>query len=237
MATNHQTLFSLTKRSTRESTPLALAAIGTALLIVLVSALVAYARITKTYGDFDDAVFPSFLGIVFIVLNVVVTGVALLILTSIVKPKRWIPWAVVIAASIQTVITSPISLTPLNDADVPGGSTTVKIADLYNPLEGLVTKRLDRRVVDKRTEERGAFVNTYVKAGTAGKMKLLSGLDTRIDDETEIPMQKDKDAIKTELRTIIEGRDKEPDYERRLNAVVTKLYAAGLRQVVQALAK
>ncbi len=56
-------------------------------------------------------------------------------------------------------------------------------------------------------------------------------------DETEIPMQKDKDAIKTELRTIIEGRDKEPDYERRLNAVVTKLYAAGLRQVVQALAK
>jgi len=55
---------------------------------------------------------------VFIVLNVLVTGVVLLILTVTVKPQRWIPWAVVIAAGIQTVITSPISLTPLNDTDV-----------------------------------------------------------------------------------------------------------------------
>lgn len=237
MANDHQTLFSLTSPRTRDSTPLALAAIGTALLIALVSALVAYARITKTYGDFDDAVFPSFWGIVFIVLNVLVTAVVLLILTATVKPKRWIPWAIVVAASIQTVITSPISLTPLNDADVPGGSTTVKIADLYNPVEGFVTKRLDGRVVEKRTEERAAFVSTYLKAGKAGKMKLLNGLDNRIDDETQIPLQKDKDELKAELRAIIEDRKKEPAYERRLNAVVTRLYGAGLREVVQALAK
>jgi len=57
MASNHQTLFSLTRPSTRPSTPLALAAIGTALIIAVVSALVAYGRITKTYGDFYDAVF------------------------------------------------------------------------------------------------------------------------------------------------------------------------------------
>ena len=100
-----------------------------------------------------------------------------------------------------------------------------------------MTKRLDRRVVEKRTEEREAFVNTYLKAGTAGKAKLLSRLDNRIDDEPQIITQKDKDDLKAELRTIIEDRKKLPAYERRLNAVVTKLFGAGLREMVRALAK
>jgi len=235
VASDHQTLPGLFSNRKQKPGPWRSAA-GVAAVIVLIATGVAITRLRDTYGDWDDVVLGSRWTLVFVGISLVATVAALAFVTFVVKPKRWIPYALVVTFGIQTFIATPLDLSPLNDADTPDESSTVNLNSALGFAEPMVTKRLDRLVEKKRKEERNSFVNSYAKGGKAGKASLLRGLDNAIDDETGIKTGADKDAIKKQLRMIIEDRKSRPDFVPRLDTVVTTLYDKGLRDVVQDLA-
>ena len=147
-------------------------------LIAIIIAIVTLVKVIKTYGDFWQEAFDAPIAVVLLVLlEHRVGGIVIFILLKAISPKNKLAYAVVVALSISTFIAAPIAVSTFTGDEAAGEAESVKLSDLYNPLEKIVSEEIDEPVKETKREEIAALVARYDGKGKAGKALLEDRLD------------------------------------------------------------
>jgi len=126
-------------------------ALGGWLLIALIILAVTFAKITTAYGEFWEEAFDApFYVVLLALLNLLVGGGLIAGLIALVKPTQWLPYAVVVAMSLTSILAAPIAVSTFTGSDIPGKPESVKVSDLYSPLDKVVSAELGKAVTKKK---------------------------------------------------------------------------------------
>ena len=203
------------------------------LIIAVIITVVTFVKVIKTYGEFWQDAFDAPLAFVLLVaLNVVIGGGIILALLAAVKPRNKLIYAVVAALSILSLIATPIAYSTFTGEEVSGQPESVKLSDLYNPLDGIISDELDKPVKAAKRSEIAALVARYETKGKAGKKLLLDRLDESLASES-VPSD-DQKVVKTAIATTLD--DRTVPYTQRLRQVAQTLFNGSHRDIVKDLA-
>jgi hypothetical protein len=227
MAT-HKTLTGLAKT---KKAPAA----GGFILIGAIIALVTFIKLTQTYGEFWKDAFdaPGWI-VALLILNLLAGGILISLLVLTVKPTNWIPYAAVVALSLFTYFSTPIALETLAGSDVADKPASIKVSDLYSPIDKIVSAEVDKPVRKAKSGEIEKVVAKYEKAGKNGKRTILDRVDSGLAGTSKSSTEKSD--IKAAVGMILENTKGGP-YRARLREVAQTLYVADQRQIVQDLAR
>lgn len=212
-----------------------LAAIPALLVASALPAFVGYLKISNTYDDFQSEVFSSVWTYLFLLVLVLVTWALIGLLGFIVGPNWWAPFAIVVAAVVGVLVSNPLAIAPLHDADAPGHGERYRLVNLSGPLEQLLTDELDDLVRKKQVSETADFVDEYIARGTRGKADLVRRLRRSLRAADDDLSRAQSNRVKARMEAIL--RTRRVGYDTRLRRVARALYAAGLRDTVTQLAK
>jgi hypothetical protein len=207
---------------------------GGVLVATALPVFVGYLKISNTYDDFQSEVFSCAWTYLFLLALVIATWVLVALLGFLVGPNWWAPFAIVVAAVVGVLISSPLAIVPLRGADAPGNRERDRLVNLTGPLEQLLTDELDEVVRSTQAMETAVFVDEYEGRGKRGKRDMLTRLERSLrapDDDLSRGQQR---RVKAEVRAIL--RTGRVGYDTRLLRIARTLYEAGLRDTVVELA-
>ncbi|HEX8158507.1 MAG TPA: hypothetical protein VF526_14080 [Solirubrobacteraceae bacterium] len=208
--------------------------IGGVLVATALPVFVGYLKISNTYDDFQSEVFSCAWTYAFLLALVVVTWLLVALLGFLVGPNWWAPFAVLVAAVVGILVSSPLAFAPLRGADAPGHGERHLLVNLPGPLEQLLTDRLDEVVRRAQARETAVLVDEYVGRGKRGKRELLRRLDRSLRAPDDDLSRGQRRRVKAGVRSILTTG--KVGYDTRLLRIARMLYEAGLRDAVVKLA-
>jgi hypothetical protein len=125
--------------------------------------------------------------------------------TAVVKPRRTIVYAAVVAASFQALIATDLEVQPLAGSEQVGGTSSFKLGSFYNPVEEWLGSGIEEPVEDAKRKEVERLRSKY---GTdSGLPSLRSRLDDLLATESSVDAS-ERAAILKQVDGVIAKRDK-----------------------------
>jgi len=183
---------------------------------VAASVLVTFVRLVEAYDEFLVEALLTWATLALFLLNALLTLAIVAILVPIISPRNKILYAVTIALSFQTLVTTDLTLgDPLAGTNATTEARPVNLnvqRDFYGPVQTLLSRRIDAPVEAAIREETEGMLKKFPDRRALGV--LPRRVDALLQFERSLT-QEEKDAMRREVRAALRpGLERPKDRSR-----------------------